>query len=840
LDALEERFEAALVLGEHAEIEPAIRAALAESPFRERLWGQLMLALYRSGRQADALQTYQDARRVLSEELGLEPGPELRRLQHAILAQDAAITPGPVAPRSRGNLPAPVASFIGREQELAELVRLVREHRLVTVTGPPGVGKTRLALEGMRGLENEVRDGVWLVDLARAGDAGDAARVVAGVLADTPALAVDDSLQRVLARLREADDTIVILDGCERLVDEARRIASAMLAAAPGVRVLATSRQVLDANGEARLRLSPLAIPSEDGRRRGELIAADAVRLFAERAQAARPGFSLSTDDAGYAAEICRRLDGLPLAIELAAARVNVFGPAELLSLLERRLAGHNRKATDAARGLEEVLAWSYDLLHGDEKTLLHQLAIHRGGSHLPALVAAGAGHGLDEATVIQLLGALADKSIVVVSFPSGAARYDLLDTVRDYAVDLLAESGGLAAAQRAHAEYFAALADAARTELRGSEWKAGLARLELEHDNLWAALAYARDAPDPSIAIRLASLAWYFLLAERVSEGRRFVQLALAAAGEDLPLEVQLEVATLISYLQTEELDLDGAIETAERALALVPTGATPPQSSLLQAVLALALAESGQDERAAALAEEAHAGVGAAGDGWSIAAASLLRAQIAAPTGDVSTVAAMAAEAHRHAVAIGFDAFQVPAMLLEAWVAQRRNDGTAAADAYQQALLLAGQAGLRDHSSFALAGLGANALASGDDREAEALARRALAAAEAAGASWAAGHARVLLGRILALLGDRESAERLYWSVVEWSEQKRPHQARETLFLALAGSPGAAALDGLAELADAQGEPALADGFRERAALRAELDGAPLECVGEPAMTP
>jgi tetratricopeptide (TPR) repeat protein len=198
------------------------------------------------------------------------------------------------------------------------------------------------------------------------------------------------------------------------------------------------------------------------------------------------------------------------------------------------------------------------------------------------------------------------------------------------------------------------------------------------------------------------------------------------------------------------------------------------------------------------------------------------------------------MAARARRHAVAIGFDAFQVPAMLLEAWVAERRNDAEAAADAYQQALRLAGRAGFEDHCSFAFAGLGSIALASGDLHDAEALARRALVAAEAARALWAAAHARVLLGRVLSVTGDQDSAERLYRTVVEWSERKRPHQARETLFLALAGSPGAAALAELAELADAQGEHALADELRERAAVRAELDGAPLERVAEQSVSP
>ena len=199
VDALEEQFEAALALGEHREIVAAVRAALEENPFRERLWGQLMLALYRSGRQPDALEVFHEARRVLSEELALEPGPELRRLQEAILAQDPAIAPVVVARRRRGNLPAPSTSFVGREQELAQVVELLREHRLVTLTGPPGVGKSRLAVEAARSFEAEV--GAWRVDLARAGGPDDVARLVATAVDARGA----DPLARAIARLRGGD-----------------------------------------------------------------------------------------------------------------------------------------------------------------------------------------------------------------------------------------------------------------------------------------------------------------------------------------------------------------------------------------------------------------------------------------------------------------------------------------------------------------------------------------------------------------------------------------------------------------------------------------------------------
>ena len=794
LDALEERFEAALALGEHGEVAAAIRAALEESPFRERLWGQLMLALYRSGRQADALEVFQEARQMLLEELALEPGPELRRLQEAILAHDPTIAPVPVAPERRGNLPALSTSFIGREAELTQVVELLRAHRLVTLTGPPGVGKSRLGLEAVRSVESELRDGAWHVDLARAASSADVVRLAAQSLD----VRGPDPLARTVARLRETD-AMLVFDSCEHVIEETARVVEGVLRGCPGVRVLGTSREVLHVPGEVRFAVSPLAVPDPGS---SDTVDVPAVQLFTARARAARPGFELTDEDAWLAAEISRLVDGLPLAIELTAARVNVLGLAEILALVRRRLELlRERPASDAGRAaLGTLVEWSYDLLHADEKALLHHVAVHRGGAPLPALVGAGAGHGLDEMTVVELLGTLVDKSIVTVSFPSAAARYDLLDTVRDYALERLAEGGGLGAARKAHAEYFATLTDAAAAGLRGPEWRAWLGRLELERDNLWAALTYAHEAPDAGIAGRLGTLAWYFTVAERVSEGRRFVELALGTASDDAPAALRLELEAFLCFFATEEFDLDAAIEIGERAL--VATEPLPPQAALVEATLALARAEAGDGERAAVLAEQAHARIQLTGDEWSIAVTSLMRAQVAALAGDVSTVAAMAAQAYRHAGAIGFDAFQVPALLLEAWVAERRNDESAAAEAYQRAFALAGHAGFADHAAFALAGLGWVAFASGDLRKAEELERRALAAAEAARSPWAAAHARVRLGRVLAAAGDTDSAEALYLSALEWSDRQRPHEARESLFLALAEDPGTAARAGLDDL--------------------------------------
>ena len=787
VDGLEEQFEIALALGEHRELTPALRSALADNPFRERLWGQLMLSLYRSGRQADALEAFQEARRVLADELGLDPGPELRRLQEAILAHDPAIAGVPVDRGRTGNLPAPSTSFVGREEELSHVASRVREHRLVTLTGPPGVGKSRLAFETARSLEDEFPDGIWVVGFSGADGADDAVRLLANVLDVRGA----DPLARVAARLRNAR-SLLALDACEHVLEEAARIAAAILAGCPGVRILATSREALHVPGEVRLPVAPLG--------------AAAVELFVERARAARPGFVADGEDAALAEEIVRRVDGLPLAIELAAARTNVLGLGELISILARReTLLHDGAPADPSRtALRELVEWSYDLLHGDEKTLLQQLAVHRGGASLASVAAIAAAYGLNEATVAYLVAALVDKSIVFVSFTDGAARYDVLDTVREYVLGQVADTGGLAGARAAHAEYFAELAETAYVELRGRDWLRWERRLQVENDNLWAALAYAREAPDPRVALRLGTLGWYFALAERVSEGRRFLDLALSATGEDVPVELKVELEAVLCYLACEELDLVAALALGERALAHAQADGALRPLGLAQLAYALALAQSGQPEGADALAREALATLESAGDAWGSAAAAIIGATGAAAAGDVDTVAAMAAAIRRHADAIDYDAFRVPGLLLEAWVAERRDELGAGVEVYGSALELAGRIGFGDHAAFALAQLGANALAGGDLRRAEELQRQALATAEAAHATWVAAHVRVQLARIAAAAGDTAAAERLYKQVVEWSQADRPHEARESLVLALAGSPAQAAELGLAELAD------------------------------------
>ena len=797
VDALEERFEAELALGAHRELVPELRATIDASPFRERLWGQLMLALYRSGRQADALETFQEARRVLSDELALEPGPELRRLQEAILAQDPAIAPVAVAPRPRGNLPSPSTSFVGREDELGRVVDLLRANRLVSLTGPPGVGKSRLAVEAARALEAET-DGAWFVDLDRAGGDADVARLVA----DAVGARGGDPLERTVGRLRDTD-SIVVLDACENVLEEAGRVAEAVLRGCPRVHVLATSRESLHVAGEVRVIVEPLPLP--DG---GPTAASPAVDLFVERARAARPGFELTAESAPLVAEISRRVDGLPLAIELAAARVHVHGLAELLSLVERRLdLLRDGPAPEGPRAaLAALVAWSYDLLHADEKTLLQALAVHRGGASLQSLAAAGARRGLEQSTVTYLLGGAGRQ---VGRLRLVRRRRRALRPARHRPRVRARAAGRSGRARRRRDETTPSTTP--RWPRRREPSCAGLTGSPRRGAcSSRTTTSGPRSSTRATRPIRLwrsgsaAGLGWYFVLAERVSEGRRFVELALAAASE-AAVELQVEALAFLCYCATEELDLEGAVAAGERGLALA-ADAPPAVAAMVRTALSLALVNAGQGERAAALADEARA------------ASRSGRGRVGRRGGQPHPCHGRRARGRRlhggrhgggHPPGVGrtedSTGSRSPAILLDAWVAERRDDRAAAADAYRRAFDLAGRARFADHASFALAGLGSLALAAGDLREAEELARAALAAAEAAEASWAAAHARVGLARILAAAGDRETADRLCRAVLEWSRTPRTHGPRESLFVALAGDPAAAARTAAAEPAAA-----------------------------------
>jgi predicted ATPase/DNA-binding SARP family transcriptional activator len=510
LACLEERIDADLALGRHDALVPELQALVTREPLRERLRRQLVLALYHSGRQADALAAYRDTRRVLDEELGLEPGPELRELEAAILRHELPAAP---AAAEHHNLPAATTSFVGRERELAELDTLLRAHRLVTLTGMGGSGKTRLALQIASRQTGVWRDGVWLVDLTAVSDpALVVAEAAAAVGADGPELLLDHVCAREL---------LLVLDNCEHLVEACAALVETVLPASPSVRVLATSRVPLGVQGEFGFAVDPLAQE-------------DAVRLFVDRATAVRRG--LQVDES--VATICRALDGLPLAIELAAARAKALSAREISDRLDDRLRflrAWQRVADPRHRTLETTMDWSHELLGEAEQELLRRLSVFAGGATLDAV--ARVCFGGDHERAQELLARLVDWSLVRAE-PGEPTRYLLLETVRQYGAAKLAADPEAEDARRRHAEHYLQLAEAANLSV--ASLGRGPQRPEVvlaEQHNLRVALDWAAQR-DVELALRIMVSLENFWITQAPAEGeRRYADLLANADAVDIGL---------------------------------------------------------------------------------------------------------------------------------------------------------------------------------------------------------------------------------------------------------------------------------------------------------------
>lgn len=493
----------------------ALEALHAEHPLHERLAARLIRALFAAGRQADALAIYDRTRRRLDDELGVMPSPELQQAHLAVLQAEAA-------PERRTNLPAPVTSFVGRERELAQIDELLGRSRLVTLLGPGGAGKTRLAREAVARHVDDVADGVWQVELAPVTAESEIVPATLGALglreAVLPGMAARDTLRHLLGVLAERD-AIIILDNCEHLIAGAAGLADQLLAGCPRLKIVATSREALAIDGEALVPVPPLP---ED----------PALTLFADRAAAARPGFEV--DDA--AREICRRLDGLPLALELAAARLRTLTARELAERLDDRfrlLTGGSRTALPRHRTLRAVVDWSWELLDEPERVLARRLAIFTAGA---TVASAGAVYGDD---AFDGLAALAERSLLQVIPDAEPTRYRMLETIREYGLEKLEEAGELDATRAAHARYFADLVAEAEPKLRGFEQHHWYALLDAEREHITAALRHFGEVPDARAAVQLAvQLFWLWLLSGSQQEAKTWTAFALAVPGEADPVE--------------------------------------------------------------------------------------------------------------------------------------------------------------------------------------------------------------------------------------------------------------------------------------------------------------
>ncbi|MFC4565157.1 BTAD domain-containing putative transcriptional regulator [Nocardiopsis mangrovi] len=736
--ALEDLAEARLELGEHGQLAAELGALVVGHPHRERLRAVHMRALYRAGRQEEALAGYADLRRHLAEELGADPGADLAALHEAILRQDPDLAAAPA--RHRTNLPAPVADLIGRDADIAGTRDLLESGRLVTLTGPGGVGKTRLAVETAARLAGAYPDGVWLVELAGIAPAdegqvlctvAEAVLAILGIRETGPSPSHEGGPRAMADRLAHAlrdRRLLLVLDNCEHVVAPVARLAERLLRGAPGLRILATGREPLRLGGELVRAVPPLETPPPDADADpAALRGFAAVRLFLARAADA-PGFTLDSGNAAVVAALCRRLDGIPLAVELAASRVRTLGVHGLVARLDDRfglLVDGYRDAPERQRTLRAVIDWSWDLLTAAERTVLRRLAVHADGCALDAAEAVCAGGGVRPGDVLDLLGRLVDRSLVTLADRASGPRYRLLESVQEYCAERLRDAGELPAVQEGHRDHYIGLAERAGPLLRGPGQRAWLERLDDESANLRRALEHAVHEGAAEPALRLVNaLAWYWVLRGRLIEARRSVESALALDG-GAPAARAAALAWRAGFTLLEGNGTAGSRHAREVVALYGRTGSPADRAA---ALWFLGFAQMGLDlEGSERLVDRALADYRALDDPWGTAAALSLRARHALARSDLESARRDGRESARLFGALGDGWGQVQTVFPLATLAVITGDHAEAARRYREGLRLSEELGLWTDAVKQLCGLGRVALLTGDAARARAFHERA-----------------------------------------------------------------------------------------------------------------
>ncbi len=769
VQAAEHRIAAELALGRHAEVCADVERLAAEHPLRERLQAQLMRVRYVTGRQADALAVFERVRTALSEELGADPSPELSELHMAILRQDPDLVPRThIAPNPKPPERAiiPVPDLIGRDSDLAALRAAVDTNRLVTVTGPGGAGKTRIALALTADL-----DDAHLIELAPLDSPDDLCRQILLALdAHAPgAPAGTDSATSSLAavaevlRLRRA---LLVLDNCDHLIDAAAEFTAHLLATCPGLRFIATSREPLGIAGEIRYTLPPLGLPPA-GASAAEAQGYPAVRLLIERARAVRPDFAVTDANVGAVIDICRRLDGLPLALELAAAQFRVLTPEQIAARLDDRL----HMLTTANRGtparhstLRAVVESSWQTLAEPERVLARRFSIFRSTVALPAVevVCADHGHdnGLPSAAILDALRGLVDKSVIVAVPPEPPATemgYRMLDTLRIYGAQQLLDSGEATDVRAAHARHWLAIAEAEEPRLRTGNQLHALRTLRAAHPDLLSALRNLLEDQNAVLATRLcAALLWYWIL-QGAGYDFALVEAVLELdderCGNERALVAAAHTLVVVGFGQAEPVAAHRSIDVARAHRG----GTGHPLLALLPVIVAQADAQidSARDELTRLFDAD---------DTWTRAVARLFHGFIDDATGDIATAGRHFRRARSDFQQLGDRWGMWAAAQGVAKVHAAAGEPVAAADRFREALGHLTALGAAKDAPELSAQIGHQLMHAGDHRGAHVELTRALDLAREHGHAAAFTWAAFGLGLLAAESGDVTRARRRY----------------------------------------------------------------------------
>ncbi|MFI0354309.1 BTAD domain-containing putative transcriptional regulator [Actinomadura sp. 9N407] len=790
LVAVEDLAEVRLALDEHDVLVGELGGLVAAHPLRERLRAAYVQALYRSGRQSEALASYGELRERLRDELGVDPSPELSSLYESILRQDPALERSPARPVPRINLPAPITELIGREELVRDVYGLLSSAagRLVTLTGPGGVGKTRLAFEAARRSADAFPGGVLAVELAALAPGGavagviEAVAAVLGVRDDATARPMPEERSRsLLERLVEAvqgKQMLLVLDNCEHVVEPVAELAATLLREAPELRVLATSQEPLAIVGERLRAVPPLDLPDATGRLEPAELEkrSSAVRLFVARATAAAPGFALDAGNAAAVAAICRRLDGIPLALELAATRVRGMGVRELAGRLDDRfrvLTAAPRGVPARQRTLRAMIDWSWDLLPDAERAVLRRLAAHPDGCTLRAAEEVCSGGDVPVGEVLDVLGRLVGRSLVVLAEGRGEARYRLLESVAAYARERLDEAGESGRVRRLHRDHHLALAERAAPLLRGHDQRQWLERLDAETANLRAVLETAVQDGAADEALRLVNaLGWYWFLRGRFAEAHRSFTLALSAADAGATGPARLAALAWragMSLLVLDGTDLD-PLQEARAAVQRYDDGGDPAGRAWACWFLGYCTLGFGDASVGFALVERALQEHRALGDRWGVAAALSIRAETALYRADLDRTRHDGEESLALFRELGdrWGELQVARVLAE--LAEITGDYGQAERLRRDGLRVAEDLKLWNEASGMLARLGRVALLTGDHVLAEDLHQRARTLAVERSYPRGAEFAEVGLGMLARRQGRLDDAEKHLRDWLDW----------------------------------------------------------------------